>query len=127
MARSKFINPLFQRTDTPSSQPQPGLPEQPGEPPPGDLPPAPLSQSQPPPSPAAPPVSPDAPVKFTFYFMPEQLRRLDDLWVRVKLDHRERLNKSQFVRLALDQLLDEFERDPRAVLDHLRRQRQVSG
>ena len=43
-----------------------------------------------------------APVKFTFYFMPAQLRRLDNLWVRSKLDHRERLNKSEFVRLALE-------------------------
>ena len=65
----------------------------------------------------------EAPVKFTFYFSPEQLRRLDNLWVRAKLDHQERVSKSEFVRLALDRLLQEFERAPRQVLDELRRSR----
>jgi len=64
-----------------------------------------------------------APVKFTFYFMPDQLERLDNLWLRVKLDHRERLNKSEFVRLALARLMEEFDRDPKGVLAELRRQR----
>lgn len=65
----------------------------------------------------------EAPVKFTFYFSPDQLRQLDNLWVRAKLDHNVKVNKSEFVRLALDRLLREFERAPREVLDDLRRSR----
>ena len=110
MAENKFINPLFQRTD-PSTRP------------------ARLSSVRE----AAPVSEPEtsevsqAPVKFTFYFQPSQLQRLDHLWVRTKLEHRERLNKSEFVRLALDRLMDEYDRDPTAVLGDLRRNRAGLG
>ena len=109
MAESKFINPLFQRTEPArrgrlASVGEPGVPrELPVEPEPAAL--------------------GHAPVKFTFYFLPSQLQRLDDLWVRAKLEHRERLNKSEFVRLAVDRLMEEFERDPKGVLAELRRNR----
>lgn len=103
MAESKFINPLFQRTEPPGPSRASGA--------------------------AAPAVrgaqaaAPQAPVKFTFYFTPDQLERLDNLWLRAKLEHRERLNKSEFVRLALERLMEEFDRDPQGVLAELRRNR----
>lgn len=117
MARSNYINPLLRRTDAgpevPASQP-PLIEFLPA------VTPAPV-----PAVPAGPPVAPvsEAPVKFTFYFLPEQLRRLDNLWLRTKLDQRERLNKSEFVRLALDRLMARFDQDPKGVLDELKRQR----
>lgn len=127
MAKSKFINPLFQRTEAPVhppgvSPPSPAGPAEGGgsgvEAPPQHVGPAGTRED----APALEPSS-EAPVKFTFYFTPEQLRRLDNLWVRVKLDHRQRLNKSEFVRLALDRLLEDFEQNPQGVLEALRRQR----
>ena len=110
MAESKFINPLFQRTTRPTAV----------EPPPEALRQAQgtdVEKAQ-----ATPRAG--APVKFTFYFSQDQLDKLDDLWVRAKLEHREKLNKSEFVRLALDRLIAEFEHDPKSVLAELRRQRQ---
>ena len=105
MADRKFINPLFQKTEAPR-------------------PPTRLRGSQvAAPQEAPTPVGPQAPVKFTFYFTPDQLERLDNLWVRAKVDHRERLNKSEFVRLALDRLMEEFDRDPKSVISDLKRQR----
>ncbi|MBI2887582.1 MAG: hypothetical protein HYY02_10285 [Chloroflexi bacterium] len=139
MAKSKFINPLFLPTVTqeaPTAPPAaPGTAPAEAQPQSAAAPAAPGSRAMARPgargaaatarSQAAPAV-PEAPVKFTFYFTPEQLRRLDDLWVRAKLDHRQRLNKSEFVRLALERLLDEFEHNPRRVLEALRRQRSTS-
>lgn len=105
MAESKFINPLFQRTE--GGQPPARLRGPQATAPANEVP-APHGQ---------------APVKFTFYFMPDQLERLDNIWVRAKVDHRERLNKSEFVRLALERLMEEFDRDPQSVIAELRRQR----
>lgn len=54
-------------------------------------------------------------LKFTFYFSEEQLDRLDQVWETLRRSRRRprrRISKSQFVRLALDNLLDEFEKDP---------------
>ena len=65
------------------------------------------------------------PSKFTFYFNEEQLRRLDDAWATFRRQTRgsgQRLTKSQFVRVALDRLLDDFERDPEEVIALLRNQ-----
>lgn len=151
MARERFINPLFQRTDAPNAEPEAARDEAPPEEGPrpdaggqmalGPLPAAGTGAQRP--RAAAGPRStqrpasrrasarrlveqedePAAPVKFTFYFSPEQLRRLDTLWLRAKLEHRERMNKSEFVRLALDRLLNDFEKNPRRVLDDLRRHR----
>ena len=133
MANSRFINPLFRRTDegtqateTPSGKEASDTPTQSGAvPSPSPRPAAAVAvereaatQSE-----AATALVTAAPVKFTFYFSPEQLSRLDNLWVLAKLEHRARFNKSEFVRLALNRLLDEFEREPRQVLDDLRRQR----
>ena len=109
MAESKFINPLFQRTGQRSQEARPTGLREPSEEP----------QTTPP----TEKTGGGAPVKFTFYFMPGQLERLDDLWVRAKLEHRERVNKSEFVRLALERLMDEFDRDPKAVIAELRRLR----
>lgn len=56
--------------------------------------------------------------KFTFYFTEEQLDRLDRLWETVRRTRRRprrRVSKSEVVRLALDLLLADFERDPAAV------------
>ena len=64
----------------------------------------------------------DRPEKFTFYFTPEQLERLDDVWEelrRRKPRGQRRPSKSRFVRVALDRLLDEFHRDPEGVLQLL--------
>ena len=120
MARSNYINPLLRRTDA-----GPEVPD--GQPPLIESVPAatPAPVSAVPAVHAGPPVTPvsEAPVKFTFYFLPEQLRRLDTLWLRTKLDQRERLNKSEFVRLALDRLMARFDQDPKGVLDELKRQR----
>jgi hypothetical protein len=112
VAESKFINPLFQRTTRPTAV---------------ESPPEGLRQAQATDVGRAQGTTPSkagAPVKFTFYFSQDQLDKLDDLWVRAKLEHRQRLNKSEFVRLALDRLIAEFERDPKAVLADLQRQRQ---
>lgn len=70
--------------------------------------------------PALPPRTPAAamPTKFTFYFTPEQLDRLDAAWTAFRRRSRgggPRISKSLFVRVALDRLLDEFDRDPEAV------------
>lgn len=141
MERSKFINPLFQRTETLAAE----VPEQPSFQEPEDIPAVPAERIEPPETVERPkaaavsePVADTAPepaptvpatvgteptVKFTFYFSPSQLRRLDDLWLRAKLEHRQRLNKSEFVRLALDRLMDEFDRTPHAVLEALKQQR----
>lgn len=106
MSKPRFINPLLQRTEEP-------------EPP---RTPAPAAAPAPAPPPAPEPAG-GAPVKFTFYFQPDQLRRLDDLWLRAKLQYRAKINKSEFVRLALDRLIDEFDRDPERVLQDLSRHR----
>ncbi len=54
--------------------------------------------------------------KFTFYFTQEQLDRLDQVWTELRQQRRrtgqQRVSKSQLVRVALDKLLDDFERDP---------------
>jgi hypothetical protein len=70
---------------------------------------------------AVPPVD-DRPSKFTFYFTPQQLERLDTVWEILRRRGRGRKyrpSKSQFVRVALDRLLDDFERDPEAVMNEL--------
>ena len=56
--------------------------------------------------------------KFTFYFTPDQLDRLDDAWEQMRKRRRggRRPSKSQFVRVALDRLLDDFERNPDQVM-----------
>ena len=110
MAESKFINPLFQRTD-PGAKPArvTNIRAQ-----------APVMDVAPEPAVAE---AGQAPVKFTFYFMPSQLERLDQLWLRTKLEQREKLNKSEFLRLALDHLMDRFEQDPKGVLAELKQQR----
>lgn len=64
-----------------------------------------------------------APIKFTFYFTPEQLDRLDGAWETFRRRQRgtgPRISKSQFVRVALDRLLDDFDRDPETVMAQLR-------
>lgn len=164
MARTKFVNPLFRRTEAPGLEPAPPPEESPVEDVVGaasdygsDAPPVAggsvpgSNPNQGSPQATGPGTSAqettrqagqdvpsaggtrrrspeagseaEAPVKFTFYFSPEQLRQLDNLWVRAKLDHNVKVNKSEFVRLALDRLLAEFERAPREVLDDLRRLR----
>ena len=69
--------------------------------------------------------TPTGTIKFTFYFTPEQLDRLDAAWDRFRRQTRQRgrrgVSKSQFVRLGLDLLLEEFERDPEGVIARLRR------
>ena len=133
MARSKFVNPLFQPTEreAPDAARPPFGPE---EPPllqeaaaPQSAPASPSRQGEPVgrrrPQTSAVEAPAEAPVKFTFYFSPEQLRQLDTLWVRAKLDHNVKVNKSEFVRLALDRLLAEFEKHPQRVLDDLQRLR----
>ena len=131
MAESKFINPLFQRTEGAPPQPSRALRES-QDSASGNA--AGLRQAQATaagqatiptgeaPAPHAEAGS-QAPVKFTFYFMPDQLERLDNVWVKAKVDHRDRLNKSEFVRLALDRLMEEFDRDPTGVIADVRRQR----
>ena len=58
--------------------------------------------------------------KFTFYFTPQQLERLDNAWEimrRRSRGQKQRPSKSRFVRVALDRLLDDFERNPEGVMD----------
>ncbi len=60
--------------------------------------------------------------KFTFYFTEQQLERLDAVWEQLRRRGRsrgQRPSKSQFVRVALNRLLDDFERDPEAVIQQL--------
>lgn len=133
MARSKFVNPLFQPTE--KQTPDAARPLSGSQPPayggeaaaPQTAPLSPSRRSEPVgrrrPQTSAMEAPAEAPVKFTFYFSPEQLRQLDTLWVRAKLDHNVKVNKSEFVRLALDRLLAEFEKHPQRVLDDLRRLR----
>lgn len=134
MARSRFINPLFQRTEPetaePEAQPVEAItrPDDLEEAAPPENSAATSTSARPAASPRArtrrpEPQATEAPVKFTFYFSPDQLRRLDDLWLRAKLDFHARLNKSEFVRLALDHLLEDFEKNPQRVLQQLKRQR----
>lgn len=70
----------------------------------------------------------DAPTsKFTFYFTEEQLDRLDDVWEQLRRANRrggQRLTKSHVVRVALDRLLDEYDRDPDGVMADLKQQLQ---
>ena len=56
--------------------------------------------------------------KFTFYFTPDQLDRLDDVWEQMRKRRRRgrRPSKSRFVRVALDRLLDDFARNPDNVM-----------
>jgi hypothetical protein len=66
-------------------------------------------------------------IKFTFYFTPKQLDRLDQAWAVFRRQTRgtgRRMSKSQFVRLALDRLLDDFDRDPEEVINLLVQQPQ---
>ena len=70
------------------------------------------------------------PVKFTFYFSVEQLDRLDTAWSVFRRRTRGsglRLSKSLFTRVALDRLLDEFDRDPEGVVALLREQGTAAG
>ncbi len=103
------VNPLLSRTE----------PERPNSPE------APDHARTPVDTPARQHVSATAgPSKFTFYFSEEQLRRLDDAWGTFRRHTRgsgQRLTKSQFVRVALDRLLDDFERDPENVMALLRK------
>ena len=60
--------------------------------------------------------------KFTFYYSTQQLERLDDIWQETRgqiKGTRQRISKSQFVRLALDRLLDDFEKDSAKVINLL--------
>ena len=66
------------------------------------------------------PTSIGAPEKFTFYFTPEQLERLDEVWSGLRKKGTKRISKSQFVRIALDRLLDEYEKNPDEVVRLLR-------
>ena len=63
--------------------------------------------------------------KFTFYFTDEQLDRLDIVWDRLRRESRrskQRVSKSHFVRVALERLLDDFDRDPDGVIRVLKQQ-----
>ena len=62
--------------------------------------------------------TPDRASKFTFYFTPDQLERLDDVWeqMRKRVRRGRRPSKSRFVRVALDRLLDDFARNPDNVM-----------
>jgi hypothetical protein len=69
------------------------------------------------------PAGPAPTQKFTFYFSEEQLERLDAIWERLRRESRrskQRVSKSLFVRVALDRLLDDFERDPERVIAELK-------
>lgn len=75
-----------------------------------------------PPTAAAGPAAAVVPIKFTFYYTPEQLDRLDLAWSVFRRRTRgsgRPLSKSLFVRVALDRLLDDFDRDPDAVIARL--------
>ncbi len=65
-----------------------------------------------------PAVASDRASKFTFYFTPDQLDRLDDVWEQMRKRRRRgrRPSKSRFVRVALDRLLDDFARNPDNVM-----------
>lgn len=57
--------------------------------------------------------------KFTFYYTEEQLERLDQAWMKMRKGRRgkrKRLNKSQFVQLAVDRLLDQFDENPDEII-----------
>ena len=58
--------------------------------------------------------------KFTFYFTQEQLERLETLWEELRRQRkgtkRQRVSKSQIVRIALDTFLDQFESEPEKML-----------
>ena len=43
--------------------------------------------------------------------------------MRAKLDHGQKVSKSEFVRMAVARLLDEFDKNPTRVLRDLKRQR----
>ena len=63
--------------------------------------------------------------KFTFYFTDDQLDRLDAVWEQLRRANRrsgQRLTKSHVVRVALDRLLDEYDRDPEQVISELKQQ-----
>ena len=63
--------------------------------------------------------------KFTFYFTEEELDRLERAWDIARRKSRgmgKRISKSQFVRLGLDLLLDDFDRDRDHVIDLLLQQ-----
>ena len=109
------VNPLLQSTERPTRE---------AEPPPAPEPVTPPAASNEYVS-TRPPVHPSTgPTKFTFYFTPEQLDRLDRAWETFRRRQRgdgKRVSKSQFVRIALDSLLDEFEADPDRVLRRLQR------
>lgn len=158
MAKTRFINPLFQKTETPRPQPAATQDadikeeEQPlAEPTPisdsvqstflapdpeaaadGRSParrparaatPAPVSRRAPAAAAPSPAVDDEAPVKFTFYFSPTQLRQLDDLWIRAKTEHNQKISKSEFVRVAVARLLEDFDKNPERVLRLLKRGR----
>jgi len=123
VSKMRFINPLLQRTEEPAepdaaSSPSADTPVQAALP---TTAPAPIAVQPAPPQVTELAPANEAPVKFTFYFQPEQLRRLDDLWLRAKLQYRAKINKSEFVRLALDRLIDEFDNDPQRVLEDMSR------
>ena len=68
--------------------------------------------------------------KFTFYFTPAQLERLDRVWLTFRRQARgskRRVTKSQIVRLAVDRLLDDVERRPEEVFAALRRLTEERG
>lgn len=132
MTKSRFINPLFRRTDPappPAFAPQEERQEE-------EAAAASLEATAPPSArttaATAPrararaegsPESEEPPVKFTFYFSPAQLRQLDDLWIRAKVEHGQKVSKSEFVRLAVARLLEEFDKNPERVLRDLKRER----
>ena len=63
--------------------------------------------------------TPLGPSKFTFYFTAEQLDRLDRVWETMRNRNRgtkQRVSKSQFVRVALNRLLDDFDKNPEQVI-----------
>lgn len=160
MAKTRFINPLFQRTETPRPQvdaTQDTEEERPlAEPTPisdsvqatfiapdDDAPPArprrvattarptrattaarPHPAARKAPAAASTATAEDEPaVKFTFYFSPAQLRQLDELWVKAKMEHNQKISKSEFVRVAVGRLLDDFDKNPDRVLKLLKRGR----
>jgi hypothetical protein len=90
------------------------------------------ASAAPTPEPAVTPVDPQArgrvdtsTSKFTFYFTDEELDRLDVVWQQLRRGSRrsgQRLTKSHVVRVALDRLLDEYDRDPERVISELKQQ-----
>ncbi len=116
------FNPLLERTDPTRPEADQGRRE--------DSTPVDTSTRQhvpPPTREQADPPAATAPIKFTFYFTPEQLDRLDGAWETFRRRQRgtgQRISKSQFVRVALDRLLDDFDRDPEDVMAQLRQSRE---